>query len=176
MAKKLAVRGTQYPVTAEFIFNYNDWVTDSGSGVKYTFGAAVTNTGTATAVDPGTGIVEPGLTSGTGLTFDCIPMPLGAYITGAEVNVETAYVGIGAGATLSLGIAGSTTALVNAADLDAAAAGAKLTIATFTPTLSNSGQNIRLTLAGLTAAASAGRVRVRVNYTIDGKVNEVSAV
>lgn len=163
--KKLASRSAQWPLVAEFVFNYNDWVVDSVDGVKKTFGSTVAN-----SVDP----AEPNLTAATGVVFDCLKLPRGAYITGVEVLVETAFVGIGVGATLSLGIAGSATALVNAADLDAATAGSKLTVATFNPVLANSGQDIRLTTAGLAATATAGKVRVRVSYTIDDKADAVS--
>lgn len=161
--KKLAARTAQWPLAAEFAFNFNDWVVDSVDGAKKTFGCTVAN-----SVDPS----EPGLNAGTGLVFDCIPMPPGAVITGGEVIVETAYAGIGAGATLSLGIAGSTTALVNAMDLDAAASGARTALTLTAPMLANAGQNLRLTLAGLTATATAGKVRVRVQYTVDGRANE----
>ena len=162
--KKQATRSAQWPLTAEFVFNYNDWIVDSVDGVKKTFGSTVAN-----SVDPS----ESGLTAATGVVFDCIKLPRGAVISDVAVVVETAFVGIGAGATLSLGIAGSTTALVNAQDLDAATAGSKLTVATYNPLLANSGQDIRLTTAGLTATATAGKVRVRVSYTIDDRANEV---
>ena len=162
--KKLATRSAQWPLTAEFVFNYNDWVVDSVDGVKKTFGSTVAN-----SVDP----TEPGLIAATGVVFDAIKLPRGAYITGAEALVEQAFVGIGAGATLSLGIAGATTAIVNAADLDAATAGSKLTVANFNPGLANAGADIRLTTAGLAAAATAGKVRVRISYTIDERANEV---
>lgn len=161
--KKLASRTAQYPLVQEFSFNFNDWVVDSVDGVKKTFGSTAAN-----SVDP----TEAGLTAGTGVVFDCIPMPVGAVIQSVDAIVETAFAGIGAGATLSLGIAGSTTALVNAADLDAATAGSKLTVATFNPLLANSGQNLRLTTSGLTATATAGKVRLRVEYTIDGRAQE----
>lgn len=161
--KKLAARNVQYPVVAEFVFNHNEWVLDSVSGVKVTFGST-----TANSTDP----LESGLTAGTGVVFDCIPMPIGAVIVGGELIVETAFVGIGAGATLNLGIAGSTSALISAYDLDGAAAGARTALTLTAPLLCNAGQNIRLTTAGLTATATAGKVRVRVSYTIDGKANE----
>ena len=163
--KKQATRSAQWPLYAEFVFNFNDWVVDSVAGTKKTFGSTVAN-----SVDPG----ESGLTAGTAVTFDCIKMPKGANIIGATVQVETAFAGIGAGASLSLGIAGSTTAIVNAADLDAATDGAQLTVAAFNPLLCNAGQSLRLTTAGLTATATAGKVRIRVGYTIDDKANEVT--
>ena len=162
--KKLATRNAQYPLVAEFVFNHNEWVVDSVDGVKKTFGSTVAN-----STDP----LEPGLTAATGLVFDCINMPPYAVITGGEVIVETAYAGIGAGATLNLGISGSTSALVSALDLDAAAAGSRTALTLTAPLLCNAGQNIRLTTAGLTATATAGKVRVRVQYTIDGRGNEV---
>lgn len=161
--KKLATRTCQYPLTAEFVFHHNEWVVDSVDGVKRTFGCPVAN-----SVDP----TEPGLNAGTGLAFDCIPMPIGAVINGGEVIVERAYAGIGAAATLSLGIAGNTAALLSAMDLDAATAGSRTALALTAPLVCSDGQNIRLTLAGMTAAATAGKVRVRVNYTIDGRVSE----
>lgn len=163
MTKKVASRSAQWPLVQEFIVNFNEWVVDTVDGVKKTFGATVAN-----STDP----TETGLTAGTGVVFDCIPMPVGAFIQDVKVFVETAFAGIGTGATLSLGISGNATALVNAADLDAAAAGAQLTVASYNPTLCNSGQNIRLTTAGLTATATAGKVRIRVQYTIDSKANE----
>jgi hypothetical protein len=161
--KKLATRTTQRMQAAEFVFNFNEFVVDAVDGVKKTFGSPV-----ATSTDP----LETGLTAGTGVVFDCIPMPIGAVIVGGEVIVDTAFVGIGIGATLSLGIAGNTAALVSALDLDAATAGARTALTLTTPLLSNGGQNLRLTTAGLTATATAGKVRVRVQYTIDGKADE----
>ena len=161
--RKLATRTVQYPMTAEFVFNHNEWVVDSVDGVKRTFGSTV-----AASTDPS----ESGLNAGAGVVFDCIPMPIGAVITGGEVIVERAYVGAGTAATLSLGIAGNTAALVSAMDLDAATTGSRTAIALTAPLLSNDGQNLRLTTAGLTPAATAGRVRIRVNYTIDGRVSE----
>ena len=114
--KKYASRSAQYPLAAEFAFSSNEWVVDSVDQVKKTFGATVAN-----STDP----LEPGLTAATGVVFDCIPMPVGAVIIGGELIVETAYVGAGAAAVLNVGIAGSTSALIAADDLDAAVAGAR---------------------------------------------------
>ena len=162
--KTLASRSAQWPLAAEFVLTHNGWVIDSVDQVKKTFGSTVPN-----SVDPS----EPGLTAGTAVVFDCIPMPVGAVITGGEVIVETAFAGIGAGATLSLGIAGSTTALVNAMDLDAAAAGSRTALTLTAPLLAAAGQNLRLTTAGVTATATAGKARIRVQYTVDNRSNEV---
>lgn len=163
--KKLASRTAQTFLCAEFVFNFNDWVVDAVSGAKVTFGSTAAN-----SVDP----TEPGLTAGTGVAFDCLPMPVGAVVVGGAVIVETAFVGIGIGATLNLGIAGSTAAYVSALDLDAATAGSRTALLLTTPLASNAGQNVRLTTAGLTATATAGKVRVRIDYTIDGRSTETT--
>ena len=104
--KKQATRSAQWPLYAEFVFNFNDWVVDSVAGTKKTFGSTVAN-----SVDPG----EPGLTAGTGVVFDCINMPKGAYIIGITAQVETAFAGVGAAATLSPGIGGSAACTVGPA-------------------------------------------------------------
>lgn len=163
MPRLIANRVAQRALTQEFVFTFRDWVVDSVDGAKKTFGSTAAN-----SVDP----AEPGLTAGTGVVFDCLPMPAGAVISGGSVIVETAFVGIGIGATLNLGIAGNTAALVSALDLDAAAAGSRTALLLTTPLVSNAGQNLRLTTAGLTATATAGKVRVRVEYTIDGRADE----
>ena len=162
--KKQATRGVQYPLIAEFVFAFNEWVIDSVDGVKKTFGAAVAN-----STDPN----ESGLTAGTGVAFDCIPMPLGAVVIGGELIVESAFVGIGAGAAIQAGIAGDTAALLASTDLDAATAGSRTAFLLTKPLLCNGGQNIRMTTSGLTATATAGKARLRVHYTIDNRAHEV---
>lgn len=164
MPRLNASRTAQYLMTAEFVWTHNAWVVDSVDGVKKTFGSTVPN-----STDPN----EPGLTAGTALAFDAIPLPVGCVIIGGEAIVETAYVGIGVGATVSVGIAGAATALINAADLDAATANTRVALVITNPMLCNAGQNVRVTLAGLTATATAGKVRIRVQYTVDGRANEV---
>ncbi len=162
--KLLASRTAQYPLVAEFAFNWNNWVVDSVDGAKKTLGSTL-----ALSTDPN----EPLLTGAAAATivFDAIPLPPGAVITGGELIVETAYAGSTA-ATVSLGIAGTTTALLNAVDLKTAARTA-LTITS--PLLANSGQNLRATIAYTVANATAGKARLRVAYTIDGRASEVQA-
>lgn len=165
MANLIASRTAQYPLVAEFVFNFNDYATDSVDLVKKTFGSSVA------LADPA-GLVA-GLTAPAGLVLDAINLPYGATIVGGEVIVETAFAGIGVGATLSLGVAGSTTALVNAMDLDAATSGSRTALALTTPLVANGGQTLRLTTAGLTAGgATAGKVRIRVMFTVDGRAME----
>ena len=159
--KKLATRTAQYPLFAEFVFNFNDWVVDSVDGVKKTFGSTVAN-----SADPS----ESGLTGPVAntLVFDAINMPPYAVVIGGEVIVETAYAGSTA-ATVSLGIAGSTTALANAVDMKTAA---RTALSLTSPLLANAGANLRATVAYTVANATAGKVRLRVMYTMDGRGNE----
>jgi hypothetical protein len=160
--KLLASRTAQYPLIAEFMFNWNNWVVDSADGAKKTLGSTV-----ALSTDPNEALLT-GAAAAT-IVFDAIPLPPGAVITGGELIVETAYAGSTA-ATVSLGIAGTTTALLNAVDLKTAARTA-LTITS--PLLANSGQNLRATIAYTVANATAGKARLRVSYTIDGRASEV---
>lgn len=161
-----AARTAQRIQAAELVFNFNDWAIDSVDGVKKTFGSSVA------LADPA-GVV-PGLTAPAGLVSDLINMPPGAVVVGGEVIVETAYTGIGAGATLSVGTAAAPTALLNAMDLDAATSGSRAALALTAPLVANAGNNLRVTVAGMTAGgATAGKVRVRVEYTIDGRAEEV---
>lgn len=160
--KLLASRTAQYPLVAEFAFNWNNWVVDSADGAKKTLGSTV-----ALATDPNETLLT-GPVANT-IVFDCIPLPPGAVITGGELIVETAYAGSTA-ATVSLGIAGTTTALLNAVSMLSAARTA-LTITS--PLLANSGQNLRATIAYTVANATAGKARLRVMYTIDGRASEV---
>lgn len=165
MAKLNASRTAQYPLVAEFVFKFNDYVTDSVDLVKKTFGSTVALADPASLVS--------GLTAPAGLVFDAVNLPYGATVVGGEVIVEEAFVGIGAGATLSLGVAGNTTALVNAMDLDAAAAGSRTALVLTAPMVANTGTALRLTTAGLTAGgATAGKARIRVMFTVDGRAME----
>lgn len=162
--KTQATRAAQNPLVAEFVFTYNGWVIDSVDGVKKTFGATVAN-----SVDPG----ESGLTGPVANTvvFDAIGMPLGSVVTGGEVIVEQAFVGPTA-ATLSVGITGSTTALANAVDLKTAGRTA-LTLNSTSQLLCNNGQDIRATEAYTVANATAGKARLRVMFTLDGRADQV---
>lgn len=162
MAKVIAARTAQCLMAAEAVLNFNDYVVDSADGVLKTLGSS-------TALADPSGVVT-GLTAPAGFVFDAVNIPRGAVIVGGEVIVETAYAGIGVGATLSVGVAGSTTALVNAMDLDAATSGSRTAFALTAPMVANSGLNLRVTVAGMTAGgATAGKVRVRAQYTIDGR-------
>ena len=161
--KKQATRSAQYTLVGQFDFTFADWVVDSADGSKKTLGSSV-----AASVDPAE-VLLTGPVANT-ITFDGLLIPNGAVITGGEVLVETAYAGSTA-ATLSVGIAGSLTALANAVDLKTAGRTA-LTLSNTSQLIANGGANLRLTLAYTVANATAGKVRVRVSYTIDGRAQE----
>lgn len=163
MAKKIPARTSQFIMVADFNFNYNDWMVDTVDGAKKTFGSTV-----ALAVDP----AEPGLlgpAAQTGLVAMVIPMPAGAVIIGGAVIVETAYVGPTA-ATLSVGVSGTPVGLASAVDLKTVGRTALLLTS---PLICNAGQNVIVTYAHTVTNATAGRVRVRVDYSIDNRSNEV---
>lgn len=162
MSKLQASRTAQYGLIAEFIWNHNGWVVDSGDGSKKTLGSTV-----AASTDP----LEPALTgpAANTITFECIPMPPGAVIWGGALIVETAAAGATA-YTVSLGVAGNTTALLNA---QSALATGRTALNLATPMVSNAGQNLRLTVAYTVANTTAGRLRLRIDYSVDGRSNEV---
>jgi len=148
MAVLKAARTAQQPLVAEFVFNFNDTAVDTVALTSKTFGSTYTDA----------------------LVFDAIPMPVGAVICGGEVVVETAYVGPTA-STVSVGIAGATTSLAATVDLLTATRTA-LTLSTTAMFKGNTGTNIRLTFAHTVANATAGKARVRVMYTLDGRAQE----
>jgi hypothetical protein len=162
--KLLATRTAQYPLFVEFVANFNNWVVDSVDGASKTLGSTV-----ALSTDP----AQAGLTgpAANTIVFDGIKMPPGAVITGGELIVETAYVGPTA-ATVSFGIAGNTTAYLNAASLLAVG---RTAVTLTSPMLENTGVDARVTLAYTVANATAGKFRIRLQYTVDGRMNENQA-
>ena len=163
--KKLASRTAQYPLVSEFTFDFNDWVIDTVDLTKKTLGSTVAN-----AKDP----AEAGLTGPVAntITFDCIPLPIGAVLTGGELIVENAYAGCTA-ATITLGIAGALTTILGSTSLMAAANTRTPLLLTAALQSASAGNNVRATIAYTVANATAGKVRVRLMYTIDHRVNEV---
>jgi hypothetical protein len=163
--KKQASRSAQYPLVAEFAFSFNEWVVDSVSQVKETLGSTV-----ALSTDP----AEAGLTGPVAntITFDCIPLPVGAVLIGGELIVETPYAGSTA-ATITLGIAGALTAVLGSTSLMAAANTRTPLLLTSALQSNAAGANLRATIAYTVANATAGKARVRLMYTIDGRTSEV---
>jgi len=182
MAIKSRTRGAQYPLVAEYVFNYND----GQAYLSALNGASVDGNPKANVTDFGSGVQPTGLLSGVsyvagggGTTnyFEVLALPVGAQVIGGDIHVENAYVGP-ATATVSLGTSAAGTLFANAVDAKVAARTA-LTVpledSDAAPTGAYTGLDMRMTLALGAGDASAGRVRVRVMYTIDGRINEVSA-
>lgn len=144
-----ATRTAQRPNIAEFVFNFNDTMVDV-NGVTKTFGSVYTDAG----------------------TFEVIPLPLGAVITGGEVIVETAGAGPTA-YTMNVGTSASATAFASSVDLKTAA---RTALTLTSPLACNDGKNIRIAIASTVANATAGKVRVRVEYTIDNRAEQVVIV
>ena len=88
MAKLIASRGAQYPLVAEFTFNFDDTMVDIAGATKdfKTVGSTV---------------------------VDALNLPTGAIITGGEVVTEDAVTGATA-YNISVGDAGSTTRYLGA--------------------------------------------------------------
>lgn len=147
MALLKAARSTQYPMVAEFVFNFNDTMVDV-NGVTKTFGSVYTDAG----------------------TFEVIPLPIGAIITGGELIVETAGAGPTA-YTVSVGNSSSATAYLAATSI--LSAGRTALTGLGYNSVANVGGNVRIAIASTVANATAGKVRVRVEYTIDNRTNEV---
>lgn len=144
MAKLTQSRAAQTVLVQEYVFSFGDTVVDTAGASKNFY---------AFGGDP---------------QFDMFRMPVGAVVLGGDVIVETAYVGPTA-ATLSVGDSGSATKYANAVNLLANARTA-LTI----PAGVTSGLDVVGKLTLTVADATAGKVRVRIEYTIEGRGNEVA--
>lgn len=148
MALLTKTRTTQYPLVAEFVFNFDDTMVDV-AGVTKSFGSVYTDAG----------------------TFEVVPLPLGAVITGGELIVETQGAGPTA-YTVSVGNSASATAYLTATSLKSS--GGTRTALTGLGLGSVDGKDVRITIASTEANATAGKARIRVEYTIDGRANEVN--
>ena len=130
---------------AEFTFNFDDTAVDTVAGTTKTFGS----------------------TFGQSLVLDAIPLPPNATVIGGEIIVETAYA-TSTAATLSVGDSVSATRYASAVDIKTAARTA-LTLTGFR----GAGENVRLAVNATVANATAGKVTVRVLYTVQNRTSEV---
>lgn len=141
MSKLIATRGQQYPLVAEFTFNFDDTMVDTSGTLKdfKTVGSTV---------------------------VDAINMPPNAIVIDGEVVTETAITGSTA-YNVSVGDSGSATRYLGATDRVAAGR------TPLVPTgYIGTGEQIRVTVAPTVAAATAGKVTVRVQYIVRNRVNE----
>lgn len=144
MPKLTQSRTAQTPLVQEYIFSFGDTVVDT-AGASKDF-----------------------KTFGGNPVFPMFRLPVGAVVLGGDIIVETAYAGTTV-ATISVGDSGSATKYASAVNMMAGARTA-LTI----PAATTGGLDIIGTLALTVANATAGKVRVRVMYTIEGRGNEVA--
>jgi hypothetical protein len=140
-----AARTAQYPLMAEFTFNFDDTAVDTVAGTTKTFGS----------------------TFGQSMVFDALGLPPNANVIGGELVVETAWA-TSTAATISVGDSGSATRYASAVDLKTAARTA-LTLTGFR----GAGENIRLAVNATVANATAGKATVRVLYTVQNRSSEV---
>ena len=141
MSKLIATRGAQYPLVAEFTFNFDDTMVDVNGVLKdfKTVGSTV---------------------------VDAINLPTGAIVIGGEVVTETAVSGSTA-YNVSVGDSVNATRYLSATDRVTAGRTALV------PTgYVGNGEQIRVTVAPTVAAATAGKVTVRVQYIVRNRVNE----
>ena len=143
MAQKLATRGGQYPITAEFTFDVANDTMKNTSGVGDNFKVVGSH------------------------VFDAILLPQGAIVTDGEVVTETAVSGSTA---YNVTVGDATSANRYLAATDRVAAGRTPLVPT--GYVSN-GEQVRVTVAPTVADATAGKVTVRITYVIRNRVNEV---
>jgi len=150
MALKKITRAAQWPLVAEFTASFSDTAKDAVTGAVKDFGT----------------------TAAENLILDAIALPQGAVVCGGEVIVETQGVGPTA-YTVKLGVAGDDACFLAASDL-LAAANTRYPLLLTKQLAANDGKDLRLTMASTVAAATAGKFRIRVMYTIDGRADNLA--
>lgn len=150
MALKKITRAAQWPLVAEFTASFSDTAKDAVTGAVKGFGT----------------------TAAENLILDAIALPNGAVVCGGEVIVETQGVGPTA-YTVKLGVAGDDACFLAASDL-LAAANTRYPLLLTKQLAANDGKDLRLTMASTVAAATAGKFRIRVMYTIDGRADNLA--
>lgn len=143
MAQKLAARGGQYPITAEFTFDVANDTMKNVTGADDNFNVVGSH------------------------VFDAILLPTNAIVVGGEVVTETAVSGSTA---YNVKVGDSVNDARYLASTDRVAAGrSALTVTGFV----GGGEQVRVTVAPTVANATAGKITVRVSYIIRNRVNEV---
>lgn len=137
-----ASKARQYPLSAEFVFNFDDTMVNTAGS-------------------------SDGFSTVASHVFDIIHLPYGAIVIGGDVVTETA-IGGSTAYNISVGDSGSATRYLGATDRVTAGRTALV------PTgYVSDGAAIRLTVAPTIAAATAGKVRVRVDYVVQNRTNEL---
>ncbi len=144
MATLTAARGAQYPLIATFVF-------DIAAG-----DVMVNTAGTSQTFKATTGV------------FDAIRLPVGAVAFGGAIVVDTVSNDSGT-ATIAVGDSTTNNRYLAATTIKT------LGRTAFTPTGFDdvTGLDLRITLANQNGDATTGKVRVQIEYIVDGRVNEV---
>jgi hypothetical protein len=143
MADLKTTRGAQWPLVAEFTFNFDDTMNNT-AGVSKDFGkttVAATN------------------------SFDIINLPYGAVVIGGDLVTETVFDTAG----LDIAVGDATTADRYLAATDVKAAGRTALVPTG---YVSDGAALRISVQ-CDDACTTGKATVRVLYTIRNRTNEV---
>ena len=143
MSLLIPARTSQYTMTSEFYFEFDDTVVNA-DGTTVDFGKATTGA--------------------DGIQADIINLPTGAVILSGSVVREEAF--DTAGYTVEIGDASNDDEYLTATDLKAAG------ITALVPTGKRSAGPLRLTINNVDACTT-GKCAVRVTYMIPGRANEV---
>lgn len=146
MSTLKAARTSQYPLVAEFVWNFDDTMLDVNDASK-DFGAA----------DTGAEV------------FDVINLPPGSIVLGGEVVTETAF----DAATYNVSVGDSDTADRYLSATDKKSTGRTALVPT--GYRNTDGLNIRLTV-NAADACTTGKATLRVEYIIEGRASEVQPV
>lgn len=143
MAKLIASRTVQWPLAADFTFNFDDTMTPAAGGADVDFGASNTS---ATVVE-------------------IIPLPPGATVVGGSVDTTAAFDAV----TYNVTVGDADTADRYLGTTDAKGVGSIPLVPTG---YQGTGQNIRLTFTAADVCTT-GSMTVRVEYVVAGRSNEV---
>lgn len=146
MALLKRTRTTQYPVVAEFTFNFNDTMVDV-AGVTRDFGS-----------------FAGGSAAATQYTFEAIPLPPNAVVIGGDISTEIAF--DSATYAVIVGDSGSANRYHATADLKGVAR-VPLLVTGFR----GAGENIRIAIT-VADVCTTGKMTLKVQYITSGRANE----
>ena len=162
MAKLLAARTAQSPLTQEFTFDVSTAVADTmATVVGNVIGGASPSFQAATQA-------IGGFYAGAAQIYEIMPLPVGATVLSGELVVNTAVAGPTASG-ITIGDSGSAARYLGSTSLLSAAR------TNMVPTgFVGNGENIRVTITNTVAVATAGKVTIRITYAVAGRVSEVT--
>lgn len=146
MAKLKATRSAQYPLVAEFSFNFNDTM-DDVNGVTRDFGS-----------------LAGGSVALTAYVFEVIPLPPNAVVIGGDITTEVAF--DTAGLDVLVGDSVDTDRYLASSDVKAAGR-----VALVPTGFRGAGENLRITVS-TDDACTTGKATIRVQYIIKDRAQE----